>query len=294
MTMRKKAFSIIGIALILQFLVCSLVNAEGQTRLWFEENHKGSVYTVSVNLNGEKNIEMLQFCIGFDDKKLELLSIAPGEAFKNVAAPTLSNNNPGKIYVIWDALSPIDNGALIFMQFKVRDGASGRATVSIETDFETIFADGDYNDIDVSLENLDIILEDTKQEEEKETKPYNPDPGKQDEEHTIIVQKGDEIKLPVIPKESEVIQYISSNESAVTIENGQATAVEEGFAQVTVVDTEAETEETFYVTVLNEEDYQNYEQNQGQKKTLNVLVICAIALVAVIAILFFIIRNKKK
>ncbi len=280
--MRRKLLSYIGFSLIIQLLFCSVVSASEQARLWFEMKSEASGYTVTLNLDGKSEPEMLQFCIEFDNDRLELVSISEGEVFKETNAPTLSNNEEGKIYFVWDALSPLNDGRLLVMQFRTKEGVTGTAHIGFAEDYEVIAADDDLNEIYLTLEGLDIELDDN-QQNDSVVPPIDDD-----KEHTIVIKEGDSI---VIDNTSAII-WDTNNEDTVTVENGNVTAVSEGFAQV-VAESEDGTQETYYVTVLNEQDYEKHVTAKGERKTLKYLVYIGIGLSIMILMLLMIRKGHK-
>lgn len=138
--------------------LCSSTYAEEQARLWFDVSNDGEEYTVSVNISGNAGIEMLQFCLRYDNEKLELMSAAAGDAFLGTISPTISTNEAGRVYLVWDALNPLPNGSLLLLRFATKHNASGNVLLFFDGDYETIAADGDYTEITLQAEKLEIAI----------------------------------------------------------------------------------------------------------------------------------------
>ena len=150
---------IVSTVLILALIwLCSSTYAEEQARLWFDVNNDVEEYTVSVHISGNTGIEMLQFCLRYDYEKLELKAVSAGDAFRGITAPTISINTLGRVYLVWDALKPLPDGCLLILRFALKDGAAGNAQFFYDGDFETIAADGDYTEISLQAEKLEIAI----------------------------------------------------------------------------------------------------------------------------------------
>ncbi len=248
----------------------------------FEMKNEESFYTVSVNMRGGSCPQMLQFCISYDNKKLELVSVAQGEAFKGLPAPTVSNSDVGKIYLVWDALDPLPDGTLLIMKLKAVDSAEGETTIYFDPKYETVAADGDYNEIELFLGSIEIAF-DTNDNDHSDP----PSEIVKDDDHTIVIQTGDSYDFG---GDFQDYQYICSNDN-VSYENGALTGLSQGFCQV-VLENKEGSQETFYITVLDENDYLAYKTMKKQKMIISILTGISIGLVAVISLLL-IKRNKR-
>ena len=120
----KHPLRLILVLLLVFACFCSSAFAEEQAGLGLEMKTDEADYAVTVQLRGTSGLEMLQFCLRYDDEKLALQSVVPGEVFMKQTVPTISATEPGRVYLVWDALSPLENGALLELRFTAKDFSS--------------------------------------------------------------------------------------------------------------------------------------------------------------------------
>ncbi len=242
--------------------VCSSVSAEEQAGLSFEVKKDGSVYDVAVNMSGKTGPEMLQFCLKYDESKLELKSVAAGEVFRDTTYPTISNTESGYIYCVWDALQPLSDGNLLIMQFTAKEDAEGSALIIFDTDYDTLAADGEFNDIPLTFDRLELQVSEEAQSEPASGKT----PVMNVEENTkqVTITAGRDI---TVAEGKEGLIWTSSNENVAVAENGVITAVSEGYALITAETEDGSEHESYAVTITNEEvssEIRDYPQNNAK------------------------------
>ena len=113
---------------------------------------KGTNKTVSVSISENSNAEMIQFAIEYDSSVLKVVSCSAGSI---VSDALINSNEPGIIYFIWEALSPINSaGELLNIEFAVADGAKAQeTTVEISNEEELLFVDPSYEELNVEIVN---------------------------------------------------------------------------------------------------------------------------------------------
>ena len=113
---------------------------------------KGNNKTVSVSISENSNAEMIQFAIEYDSSVLKVVSCSAGSI---VSDALINSNEPGIIYFIWEALSPINSaGELLNIEFAVADGAKAQeTTVEISNEEELLFVDPNYEELNVEIVN---------------------------------------------------------------------------------------------------------------------------------------------
>lgn len=284
--MKKHIQSIIVCLLWIYAAVCSSVSAEEPAGLSFEVKTEGSVYDVALNMSGKTGPEMLQFCLKYDDSLLELQSVTAGEVFRDTTYPTISNSEPGYIYCVWEALKPLSDGNLLIMKFKAKDNTEGSTSIIFDTDYDTLAADGDFNDIPLTFDKLDLVISGNEQSENTSGKT----PAMNVEENTkqVTITTGKDI---TVAEGKENLIWTSSNENVAVVENGVVTAVSEGYALITAENEDGSEHESYAVTITNEKvsseitDYPQEYQVSAGNNTLLYTAGAAIVLLGAIAIL---------
>ena len=284
--MKKHIQSIIVCLLWIYAAVCSSVSAEEPAGLSFEVKTEGSVYDVALNMSGKTGPEMLQFCLKYDDSLLELQSVTAGEVFHDTTYPTISNSEPGYIYCVWEALKPLSDGNLLIMKFKAKDNTEGSTSIIFDTDYDTLAADGDFNDIPLTFDKLDLVISGNEQSENTSGKT----PAMNVEENTkqVTITAGEDI---TVAEGKENLIWTSSNENVAVVENGVVTAVSEGYALITAENEDGSEHESYAVTITNEKvsseitDYPQEHQVSAGNNALLYTAGVAIVLLGAIAIL---------
>lgn len=98
------------------------------------ESDDGERTYVDVTIT-ENEASMLQFCVDYDSEKLECVSATAGGVFSGKNAP-LINKTEGKIYFIWDSLTPLkDSGTLLHIEFIKKNDSGSEVGVDEEESF---------------------------------------------------------------------------------------------------------------------------------------------------------------
>ncbi len=156
--MKKKVLAICIVLILVLNLDFSSAFAAEQAELGLELKSDGTEYAVSVRFSGTKDLEMIQFKLEYDGDMLTLRSVEIGEVFRGRTLPTISNKEAGSIYLVWDDLTPLDNGTLMQLHFTAKDDVSGTAWVGFDEDFDTVAADGDFNEITLNKASIRIPI----------------------------------------------------------------------------------------------------------------------------------------
>ena len=255
--MKKQLFII---ALILAFCCCSSAFAEEPAALGLGMTADGANYTVSVQLSGASGIEMLQFCLKYDAEKLVLQSARAGDLFQGRTLPTFTAKEPGRVYFVWDALSPLEDGILLELYFSTADSASsGSARICFDDDYETFAADAEFNEISLSKAELEIPVSvvqvpasdpvtPAQSDTPTETRPDSDSGRAKNQNRSISV--GESITLDQVSDQNLTVS--SSDETVASVENGTIVGKSEGVAEITVENDEG-TSEIYLVHVKAEE-----------------------------------------
>lgn len=252
----KRLFSAI---LLCMLLLPAPSAAEGEGALSLVPGTpNGSVYPVSVRITAGTGAEMMQFCIGFDSEKLDLVSFAAGDALTGLPAPTLSNARKGRVYFVWDALTPFTaGGTLLVLTLRRKADAAGDAAVFFDPDEEFIFADGAYQPIAMETDSC-YLTWDESPEAAAVSDPAAAVPvaivteggnhGVTLSENKLSLKRSGKTTLTA-PETAGAVIWSSSNEQVATVENGVVTAVSDGVAIVTAETEDGQGYATCLVTV---------------------------------------------
>ncbi|MBR3952787.1 MAG: InlB B-repeat-containing protein [Oscillospiraceae bacterium] len=129
----------------------------------------GGETTVSVEIEGGSKAVAMQFAVQYDAEKLNLESCTAGAVIKDTD-PLINTNIPGIIIFAWDGLGEFTGeGSLLDMVFSAKEGVEAQdVEIRILTDsdeYDFIFADVDYNNIEMNVTNgvisiIDVIYGD--------------------------------------------------------------------------------------------------------------------------------------
>ena len=289
--MKKHIQSIIVCLLWIYAAVCSSVSAEEQAGLSFEVKTEGSVYDVALNMSGKAGPEMLQFCVKYDDSLLELQSVTAGEVFRDTTYPTISNTEPGYIYCVWEALKPLSDGNLLIMQFRAKENTEGSALIIFDTDYDTLAADGDFNDIPLTFDQLELVI--TGEEQSEKTSGKTPVMNVEENTKQVTITTGKDI---TVAEGKENLIWSSSNENVAVVENGVVTAVSEGYALITAENEDGSEHESYAVTITNEQvssEITNYPQEQQISSGNNTLLYTAGAGIVLLGAIALIAQKRR-
>lgn len=249
-----------ALALTVAFLLFPVPASANGISLYMETyaNTDDENVTVSVCISQNSGAEMIQFALGYDSEKLELTELDAGDALLYSTAPTFSNPNMGSVYFVWDSLKPLmSGGALLIMRFQPIKGMSGEASVWIDYDDDFIFADENYNPLDIVAENGVIILSDSdnsiddaqpKSDVEQNilTEGYND--GVTLSSNVLDMATGSTGELKTDCADDGLV-WFSTNAKIVSIEDGCLKAKSKGTAIITVTTEDGKKEATCVINV---------------------------------------------
>lgn len=322
----RKIKTLICLLLLCCMLSGSLPHAAAATYAALELNtaQSGSGYTVTVKLSGNKRPQMIEFCLEYDSSKLRLQSVKAGSVFSSANAPTYSTPKTGRVLFAWEALTGLKDGNLLVLSFTPKTGATGTADIYFNEDYNTVFMDGEMDDITVTLRRAEIDLdaweEEQTDDDDDPVDPYNPyTPNEEDEpyetyapydpyatpmpEETPVPLSGDDgetytmadmsIYVGQVCSTQEGFLFLSSDSSVVTIENGQLRGVNPGTATVTAYKKGAAVGSCTITVQQNPATEQ--ETASSGSNTLKIVLWVGIALIlgAVILIVVILIRRKR-
>ena len=239
---------------------------------------------VDVVVSGSCEPIMLQFCVAYDSEKLECVSVNVGSVFSEKTSP-LMNVTDGKIFFIWDSLSPIKGGTILSIEF-MQKADSGSASVWIDESKDLIVSDDSFVNVGVAGEKAEINLSKTSEntssesssvhisettpegssEEESSSASESSEPAEEEnnsgaetgyskgieiDKTDVTVKIGEEAFISVSGTDKNLVWY-SSNESVVIVEDGKIIPVAPGTATVTVITEDWSGEATCIVTVVGQ------------------------------------------
>lgn len=131
----KKIVSMILLGLlVMAFSITAFAADNAKIEFVTYESDDGEKTYVDVTIT-ENEVSMLQFCVDYDSEKLECVSATAGGIFSGKNAP-LINKTEGKIYFIWDSLTPLkDSGILLHIEFIKKNDFGSEVGVDKEESF---------------------------------------------------------------------------------------------------------------------------------------------------------------
>ncbi len=164
----KKIISVVLLCLLTFFLEAT-VFAAGNAEIKFVtyESDDGEKSYVDVTIT-ENEASMIQFCVDYDSEVLECVSATAGDVFSGKSAP-LINKTEGKIYFIWDSLTPLkDGGTLLHIEFARKKSSDSEVGIDEEESF--IVANSKFETVGTPGESIKI-----EGEEEESSSSSMPD-----------------------------------------------------------------------------------------------------------------------
>ena len=127
------------------------------SKIWYEEPTitigsitltKNAERTVSIHIEGAPAITGMQFTVQYDAEKLKLESFnVPNGVFS--CAPTVNADDPGKVYFVWEDVSPlIADGAILNLTFSAYENApEGDTPITFDQNDVFLIVDEEYKNI---------------------------------------------------------------------------------------------------------------------------------------------------
>ena len=249
----EKKLSILSLCLALALLFSIGAAAAGDDTLLITMtdtlNADGS-HTVQLDLSEDTGVEMMQFVLNYDAAALELTACSPGALFNSAPAPTVARRE-GSVSFVWDALEPLGGGSLLTLTFTPKEGAAGTTELKHDPNEDTVFANGNYENIPYAISSLTIDLTPATAApatEPAEEKPETAVPAPPPVPETVTeggsngipiaftdaeLNPGETVTVPI--GENEGVVWSSGDENVATVdENGTVTAVGAGKTIITV------------------------------------------------------------
>ena len=128
----------------------------------YKSEENGNI-CVDVVISESGSPSMMQFCIAYDEDILECIIAAEGEAFSGNNAPII-NQIDGKIYFIWDSLTPLGpGGTMLHLEFTAKEKEDTSVGIDLEETF--IVANSGFEEIGNITGSAEIDLADDKPED---------------------------------------------------------------------------------------------------------------------------------
>lgn len=276
----------------------SLAESKAEIKIEIGSPNSTGAYPVIVTLSKNTDVEMIQFTLGYDSEKLELLSYAVGNAFIGKTAPTLSNPSNGTVCFVWDALAPLnDGGTLLTLEVKPRSNASGAAQLWFNYDEDFVFADANYQQVAIEAQGTEIDLGALPATSPLPTatsgtdiEGYNNGLNLNDNELSLAVGEDETL---TVSGENGALAWSSSNESVATVENGRVTAISSGTAIISVSSADGTKDATCVVLAADEPGSGLIGNKNLVLDSIKIIVVIALVCI-VIGLLIITLRKRNK
>ncbi len=273
-------------------LVCFRVQAEEQSELAINLYTDETAHIITVDLNGNAEIEMLQFCLCYDERTLELTKVGVGEVFENTNYPTISTQEKGRLYFVWEALDPIKDGELLIIQFrKTSEDIDGKTSLWFDTEYDTIAVDKNYNEIHLNTKPIEIEFV---KRDDPSTETVDEIVAPEDHTEQLTVVSGSTTQLS--SDDNHNWNWSSSDETVVKIENGIIIGIGDGVALISGESEDGSEHSVYAITVVGDEQNSSVEETavvQNERKSNNTGPVIAAATVFAL-LLLVIIQHRKK
>ena len=227
----KKIFVILlTILILISSSVCVFASEKSDISFDTYSSEDGERICVDVIISGGGTPSMMQYCVSYDSSILECVSVSVGGAFSGNNAPII-NHVEGKIYFIWDSLTPLSSGGTMihieFVSIEEKD-----TSVGIDETETFIVADSNFTEIGNVTGSAEIDLA---EDEKPETPPENvmkPEDSKEpeDEETGIDEIPSEDITEDLESKaeisEEEKTVWETGDENVVVVKDGKIETVE--------------------------------------------------------------------
>lgn len=301
----KKIISVILFAVIVAMSgVCSFAAGTAEVSFNTSGPDSSGKVVVEVIVSGSCEPTMLQFCVAYDSAKLECVSVNVGSVFSGKTSPLMNVTN-GKIFFIWDSLSPIKGGTLLNIEFMPKVD-SGSASVWIDETQELIVSDDSFVNVGTAGQKAEIDFSKTSEStssesssnqisaiipenssesessQEQESSDVSDAPESSTEDSSseaetgysrgmeidktdMTVNIGEEAFISVSGTDKKLVWY-SSNENVVVVEDGKVIPVAPGTATVTVITEDWSGEATCIVTVVGQAETEVSSESSESKQ----------------------------
>lgn len=296
--MKKIFVFLLTFLILISSSVCVFASEKSDISFDTYSSEDGERVCVDVIISGGGTPSMMQYCVSYDSNVLEFVSVSFGGVFSGNNAPTV-NHVEGKIYFIWDSLTPLSSGGtMIHIEFVPI--AEKDTSVGIDETETFIVADSDFNEIGNIAGSAEIDLaEDSGKEEPPESvmKPDEPEDEKVELEEIPGKDITENLESKAEITEEDKTVWESGDESVVVIEDGKIVPVSPGQTTITVKTEDGEKEASMEVIVTEDgkietvEVIENGEAKPKRNSSVWVLIPTAILIAGAITA---IIKFKKR
>ncbi len=253
----KKIFVILLMILILiSSSVCVFASEKSDISFDTYSSEDGERICVDVIISGGGTPSMMQYCVSYDSSILECVSVSVGGAFSGNNAPII-NHVEGKIYFIWDSLTPLSSGGTMihieFVSIEEKD-----TSVGIDETETFIVADSNFTEIGNVTGSAEIDLA---EDEKPEIPPENvmkPEDSKEPEDVEEGIEKipsediTEDLESKAEITEEDKTVWESGDENVVVVEDGKIVPVSPGQTTITVKTEDGEKEASMEVIVTED------------------------------------------
>ena len=247
----KKIFVILlTILILISSSVCVFASEKSDISFDTYSSEDGERICVDVIISGGGTPSMMQYCVSYDSSILECVSVSVGGAFSGNNAPII-NHVEGKIYFIWDSLTPLSSGGTMihieFISIEEKD-----TSVGIDETETFIVADSNFTEIGNVTGSAEIDLA---EDEKPETPPENVMKPEDVEEGIEKIPSEDiteDLESKAEISEEDKTVWESGDENVVVIEDGKIVPVSPGQTTITVKTEDGEKEASMEVIVTED------------------------------------------
>ena len=252
---RRSVYQIIILVLLTALLSVRALAAEAAATGETLSAKAGETVTFSVDLSDNPGLAAWMFHLTWDDSVLQYVpdSAEAGEAFAKGAL--LENAETGKLTVSWYNTKDVTDGGTAFTaQFTVVDDAySGDYTIGVDCSAP--------NTINVEEQQVPVVTADGKVTVKGVNRPeQSPPSGGEDKkvpdyDHGLTLNYNQVTLSPsgskqlTVAEEKKELQWYSSDETVVAVEDGKLKAVGSGSTTVTVMTPDGQEQSSCVVTV---------------------------------------------
>lgn len=299
--MKKIFVFLLTVLVLVSSSVCVFASEKADISFDTYSSEDGERICVDVIISGGGTPSMMQYCVNYDSNVLEFVSASVGGAFSGNSAPVI-NHVEGKIYFIWDSLTPLSSGGTMihieFVSIEKKD-----TSVGIDETETFIVADSNFNEIGNVTGSAEIDLAEDPEPEEPPESVLKPEESEKPEDGEVDLEEipSEEITENLESKaeitEEDKTVWESGDESVVIIEDGKIVPVSPGQTTITVKTEDGEKEASIEVIVTEDgkietvEVIENGEPKPGKKPVGWILIPAAILIAGAITA---IIKFKKR
>lgn len=253
----KKIFVILlTILILISSSVCVFASEKSDISFDTYSSEDGERICVDVIISGGGTPSMMQYCVSYDSSILECVSVSVGGAFSGNNAPII-NHVEGKIYFIWDSLTPLSSGGTMihieFISIEEKD-----TSVGIDETETFIVADSNFTEIGNVTGSAEIDLAEDEKPEIPPEDVMKPEDSKEPEDVEEGIEKipsediTEDLESKAEITEEDKTVWESGDENVVVVEDGKIVPVSPGQTTITVKTEDGEKEASMEVIVTED------------------------------------------